>query len=113
VEVAVMVDSKSVLTVNSDSFDKVISSGVTLVDFWAEWCMPCRMQAPIMKKLAENLGDTAVVSKLNVDENSEVAARFGISGIPTSILFKDGEEVQRFVGVQSEDTLANAINSYL
>jgi thioredoxin 1 len=108
-----MVDKKSVLTINRDSFEKVISSGVTLVDFWAEWCMPCRMQAPIMEKVAEKMGPEATISKLNVDENSEVAARFGITGIPTSILYKDGEEVQRFVGVQSEATLVEAIRSHL
>ena len=104
-----MVDTHSVLTINESSFDNVISKGLTLVDFWAEWCMPCRMQAPIMDSLAKKLGDRATIGKVNVDENMGIASRYGITGIPTSILFKNGEEIRRFVGVQSEDVLARAI----
>jgi len=106
-----VVDQNAVVTVNDASFDKVIGQGVTLVDFWAEWCMPCRMQAPIMDKLAKNMGDKATITKLNVDENPNTAAKYGITGIPTSILFKDGQEVQRFVGVQNEATLEKAVLS--
>jgi thioredoxin 1 len=108
-----MADTHSVVTINDESFEKVIESGVTVVDFWAEWCMPCRMQAPIMDKVAEKMGDKVVISKLNVDENPEAAAKYGITGIPTSILFKDGQEAQRFVGVQSEDALTRAIENHL
>ncbi|HUV07278.1 MAG TPA: thioredoxin [Spirochaetia bacterium] len=108
-----MVDKHSVLTISDESFDKVISEGVTIVDFWAEWCMPCRMQAPIMDKVAEKMGERVVISKINVDENPNTAVKFGITGIPTSILFKDGKEAQRFVGVQSEAALMRAIESNL
>ena len=104
-----MADSESVLTINDASFEKVISTGLTLVDFWAEWCMPCKMQAPIMVEVAKSVGDSATISKLNVDENQNSAAKYGITGIPTSIVFKDGQEVQRFVGVQNKDTLLKAI----
>ena len=104
-----MVDTNSVLTINESSFDEVISKGLTLVDFWAEWCMPCRMQTPIMDKLAKKTGDKVTIGKVNVDENMTVASRYGITGIPTSILFKDGEEVRRFVGVQSEEVLSKAL----
>ena len=104
-------DKASVLTITDESFDKVVENGVTIVDFWAEWCMPCRMQAPIMESLAKNVAGKATISKLNVDDNPETAARFGITGIPTSVLLKDGKEVQRFVGVQSEDALRAAIDS--
>ena len=107
-----MVDSESVLTINDASFEKVISTGVTLVDFWAEWCMPCKMQAPIMDEVAKAVGDSAKISKLNVDENPNSAEKYGISGIPTSLVFKDGQEVQRFVGVQNKDTLLKAIDSH-
>ena len=107
-----MVDSESVLTINDASFEKVISTGVTLVDFWAEWCMPCKMQAPIMDEVAKAVGDSAKISKLNVDENPNSAVKYGISGIPTSLVFKDGQEVQRFVGVQNKDTLLKAIDSH-
>ena len=106
-------DKESVLTITDESFEKVVENGVTIVDFWAEWCMPCRMQGPIMESLAKNIGGKATISKLNVDDNPETASRFGITGIPTSVLLKDGKEVQRFVGVQSEDTLRAAIDSNL
>lgn len=107
-----MTDSESVLTINDASFEKVISTGVTLVDFWAEWCMPCKMQAPIMDEVAKSVGDSATISKLNVDENPNSATKYGITGIPTSLVFKDGQEVQRFVGVQNKDTLLKAIESH-
>ena len=107
-----MADSNSVLTINDASFDKVISKGVTIVDFWAEWCMPCKMQAPIMDELARTVGDSATISKLNVDENPSSAQKYGITGIPTSLVFKDGQELQRFVGVQNKDTLLKAIQSH-
>jgi thioredoxin 1 len=107
-----MADHDNVMTINDASFDKVVSEGVTIVDFWAEWCMPCKMQAPIMDEVAKVAGDTATISKLNVDENPVSAQKYGITGIPTSLVFKDGQEVQRFVGVQNKDTLLNAIESH-
>ena len=103
----------NVIELNDAGFDEAISQGVTLVDFWAEWCMPCRMQAPIMDELAGKITDQATVSKVNVDENPSTASKFGITGIPTSILFKDGAEVQRFVGVQSEEALRSAIDNQI
>jgi len=108
-----MAETHVVQVIKDDAFDKDVESGLTLVDFWAEWCMPCRMQAPIMEEVAKDLGDKVTVGKLNVDENPETAMRFGITGIPTSILFKDGQEVRRFVGVQSKQTLVKAIEGSL
>ena len=104
---------ENVIALDDAGFSETISQGVTLVDFWAEWCMPCRMQAPIMEELAKKMGDRMKVTKLNVDENPSSAAQFGITGIPTSILFKDGNEAQRFVGVQSEESLKKAIEEQL
>ena len=106
-------DKESVLIITDESFDRVVENGLTIVDFWAEWCMPCRMQAPIMESLAIDVAGKATISKLNVDDNPETASRFGITGIPTSVLIKDGQEVQRFVGVQSENSLRAAIESRL
>jgi thioredoxin 1 len=108
-----MAETHDVQVIKDEAFEKDIESGVTLVDFWAEWCMPCRMQAPIMEEVAKDLGEKVTVGKLNVDENPETASRFGITGIPTSILFKDGREVRRFVGVQSKQTLVKAIEENL
>ena len=95
------------------TFEETIQSGVTLVDFWAPWCGPCKMQIPILDQVAEKTGDKATIAKVNVDDYPAPAAQFGVRGIPTLILFKDGEVVQQFVGVQQEAILINAIESAL
>ena len=108
-----MAETNDVQVITDEAFDKDVESGVTIVDFWAEWCMPCRMQAPIMDEVAKDFLDRATIGKMNVDENPQTATRFGITGIPTSILFKDGQEVKRFVGVQSKQALTKAIEENL
>lgn len=107
-----MPDTKVINLIDSD-FDLAIAEGVTLVDFWAPWCGPCRMQVPILEELAESVDGQTKIAKLNVDEAETVAERFGVQAIPTLLLFKDGNEVQRFIGVQSKETLINAISSAL
>jgi len=102
---------KKVTNLNDADFDTTIAEGVTLVDFWAPWCGPCRMQVPILEELAESVDGRAKIAKLNVDEAGTVAERFGVQAIPTLLLFKDGKEVQRFIGVQSKEILIDAINS--
>jgi len=108
-----MASEDGVIPIKDDTFEQTIASGVTLIDFWADWCMPCRMQAPIMEQLAEELRDRATVGKMDVDSNPHTPSRFGITGIPTCILFKDGQEVRRFVGVQSKQTLSRALQEQL
>ena len=95
------------------TIDATIESGVTLVDFWAPWCGPCQMQGPIVDKIAEEYDGKATVGKLNVDDNPETAAKFGVMSIPTLILFKDGEKVEQFTGVQSEKKLKAALDGQL
>ena len=94
---------------DEDNFEDSISEGVVLVDFWAPWCGPCQMQGPIIDKVADAVGDKAVVAKCNVDEAQSVAAKFGIQSIPALILFKDGKEAKRMVGLQQEADLISAI----
>lgn len=106
---AMHVDTKNVINVNEGAFDKVIAKGVTLVDFWAEWCGPCRMQGPILEKLAPQTEEHVKIAKLNVDENPSIASRFGVMSIPTLILYKNGEVFKQFVGVQNEAVLKQAI----
>ena len=84
-----------------------------LVDFWAEWCGPCKMVGPIVEKLAKEYSGQVKVGKLNVDDNSETPQKYGIQGIPTLILFKNGEIVNQMVGFQPEDKLKSAIDSAL
>ena len=84
---------------DSKSFNEAIASGVTLVDFWATWCGPCRMLAPILDSFEAEMGSTVKVGKVDVDEEPDIAQRFNIFSIPTIIVFKDGKEVARTVGV--------------
>jgi len=98
------------LKLTSGNFSETIGSGRVLVDFWAGWCMPCRMVAPIIEQLAEEFKDSVAFAKVDVDEESALAARYGIMSIPTVILFKDGSEVKRFIGVQPKDAYRAALN---
>ncbi|MDF7798805.1 thioredoxin [Pontiellaceae bacterium B1224] len=95
------------------TFKETIQSGVTLVDFWAPWCGPCKFQIPILEEVADAIGDRAAVSKLNVDEHTGSAAEYGVRSIPTLILFKNGQIVQQMVGIQQKDQLIQAIESAL
>jgi len=105
--------SDKVIGLTDDTFDDAVAEGVVLVDLWAPWCAPCMMQGPIVEKVAQTVGQKAKVAKLNVDEGQATAARFGIRAIPTLLLLKDGVEVKRFVGVQSEGVLIEGIESAL
>lgn len=84
-----------------------------LVDFWAEWCGPCRMLAPVIEELAESYAGQVKVCKLNVDENQNTAARYGIMSIPTLVLFKGGQEVDRIIGFQPKEQLVQRLNMLL
>jgi thioredoxin 1 len=88
-----------------------IATGVTLVDFWAPWCGPCQMQAPVLEKVAARMKGQATIVKVNVDENVAAAGEYQVQSIPTLILFKDGAPVSRMVGLQSEDALVTAIGA--
>ena len=84
---------------DSKSFNEAIASGTTVVDFWATWCGPCRMQAPILDSFEAEMGAAVKVGKVDVDEEPDIAGRFNIFSIPTIIVFRDGKEVARTVGV--------------
>lgn len=95
------------------AFNDAVKAGVTLVDFWAPWCGPCRMIAPVLDELAVEYNGKAAIAKVNVDEEPGLAQRFGVSSIPSLIVIKDGAEAQRFVGVTSKTDLAKALDAAL
>ena len=101
--------------VTDESFesDVIKSQKPTIVDFWAEWCGPCRMVGPIIDELSKDFEGKAVVGKIDVDANQEFAAKYGVRNIPTVLLFKDGELVSRQVGVAPKKTYEDAINAAL
>lgn len=102
-------NAQAVAELNDTTFSAAVESGVTLVDFWAPWCAPCRMQGPILEQVAARVDEQVTIAKLNVDEAPQTAGELGIRSIPTLVLFKDGEPVDGFVGVQGEPVLVAAI----
>ena len=101
--------SDTTLTLNDSGFGEAIKEGITLVDFWAPWCGPCKVQGPIVEDLSKEIGDKAKIAKLKVDEAPEMAQKYQVMSIPTLILYKDGEVVKNWVGVQQGHVLKSAI----
>ena len=95
----------------SANFEEATSKGVVLVDFWATWCGPCRMLGPVLDQVADEIGDDAVIAKINIDEEQDLAVKFGVRSIPAIFILKDGEVVESFVGVKDKATLVNALKS--
>jgi len=104
--------SDAIRDVTDAEFDAVVAEGTTLVDFWAPWCGPCRMQTPILYDIAQTVGDRVTVVKVNVDQHIEAAALYGVRSIPTLLVLRDGQEVERFVGVQPKEVLLHALDTH-
>ena len=100
------------IELTSENFD-VTKEGVALVDFWAPWCGPCRMIAPIIEELANDYDGKAKICKVNTDEAQDLAVRFGVRSIPTILFFKDGELKAQLIGAQSKQIIADKLNSLL
>jgi len=102
-------------TLSTSTFDEVIGSAETpvVVDFWAEWCGPCKMIAPILEELATEQAGTITVAKLNVDENPDLAMRYNVMSIPTLLVFKDGEIAKRLVGAKPKSALLQELSEFL
>lgn len=100
----------SVLKLNANDFDSAVKNGTVLVDFFADWCGPCRMVAPIVEEISEERDDVTFV-KVNVDEATEIAIRFGIASIPTLIVLKEGAEKSRIVGYRPKDAILAALDA--
>ena len=105
---------RKALEISDSNFNEIVSkNSVVLVDFWAEWCCPCRMIAPMIEELANEYNGKAVVGKLDVDNNQESSIKFGVRSIPTLLVFKNGELVDRHVGAVPKDTLSKSLDSNL
>lgn len=98
-----------ILHLTKNDFDSTISSGMVLVDFWAGWCMPCKMLAPLIEEIAEELRDSIKTAKVDVDAEGALAMEYGVMSIPTVIVFKDGQEFKRFVGVQPKEVYMDVL----
>lgn len=103
----------AIVKADDQSFAQETNSGVVLADFWAPWCGPCKMIAPVLEELDSEMGDQVKIVKLDVDENQETAGQFGVMSIPTMLIFKDGEVVDQIVGFQPKESLQSTLNKHL
>lgn len=106
-----MAATQHIVHLSDDNFSKKIEKGVMLVDFFADWCGPCRMLAPVLEQVAHDVKGKASVGKLDIDAEQKTAAEFQVTSIPTMILFKDGKEVGRLVGLRDADTVKKFVLS--
>ncbi len=105
--------AKNIVELTTDNFDTEISQGYTFVDFWADWCTPCKIIAPTFEKLAESWDGKIKFAKLDVDRYGEIASKYQVQGIPTLLLFKDGQLIERSIGAQPEPALVQFLqNNY-
>jgi thioredoxin 1 len=101
------------IELTSANLEDTIKEGVSLVDFWAPWCGPCRMIAPVIEELAADFEGKAKICKVNTDEEQDIAVKYGIRSIPTIMIFKDGEMVEQMVGAQSKQAFQDKLNALL
>lgn len=101
------------IELTNENFDATVGEGVSLVDFWAPWCGPCRMIAPVIDELAEDFDGKANICKVNTDEQQELAMKFGVRSIPTILVMKDGEVVETLVGASSKQAFTEQLNKLL
>ena len=104
-------DHEQIIHLTDSDFQKQVSKGVTLVDFWASWCMPCKMMAPVLNEVAGEAGGQYKICKLNIEEHKRMAFHYNVRSIPTILLFRNGKEVARIVGVKSKEYLLQQLQT--
>ncbi|MBM7620513.1 thioredoxin [Bacillus haimaensis] len=102
----------AIQNVTDQTFTQETSEGLVLADFWAPWCGPCKMIAPVLEELDQDMGDKVKIVKVDVDENQETAGKFGVMSIPTLLVIKNGEVVDKAVGYQPKEALAELLNKH-
>ncbi|HPB25173.1 MAG TPA: thioredoxin [Bacteroidales bacterium] len=102
--------NKNIINLTAETFQQAIKEKLTLVDFWAEWCVPCRIQSPILEEVAAEMKDKVTIAKLNVEKFRDIASHYRISSIPTMLLFRNGKMIKQFVGIQQKQTLLNTFD---
>ena len=100
-----------VIHLNEENFDSTVAEGVTLVDFWATWCGPCKMLAPVLDQVAAEIGDEAVIAKVDIDEARDLAIQCQVRSVPAVFIYKDGEIVNQFVGIRDKQFIIDAIRN--
>jgi len=108
-----MAKNYEVPELSEKEFENFTKEGTVLIDFFAEWCMPCVMLTPIIEEISENFKDKLKVGKVNIEDNSELAAKFNVSSIPNLILFKNGKIVEQIIGVMPQEEIENVIKGYI
>ena len=103
-------DNPRIKILTDKNFSNQIKSGISLVDFWASWCMPCKMMIPVLNEVAGEVGDQVSICKVNIEEYQSIAQKHSVRNIPTMVIFRNGKEVDRIVGVKSRDFLVNKLN---
>jgi thioredoxin 1 len=103
----------AMIELNDNIFGSETASGTILVDFWAPWCGPCKMIAPVLEEINNEIGDKVKIGKLNVDQNPNTTQQFNVMSIPTLLLFKDGQVVEQIIGFQPKEQLMNAIKHHM
>jgi thioredoxin 1 len=104
-----VMSSDKIKILTDKNFEHQVRFGVSLVDFWASWCVPCKMMSPVLNELAEEINGRASICKLNVEQFQAAATRYAVRNIPTMVLFRNGKEINRFVGVRTKDFLLKQI----
>jgi len=108
-----MAAENKIKNLSDDTFQQAIGNGVTLVDFFAVWCAPCRMLSPIIEQIAEHYQNKVTVAKIDIDSEQKIAAQYQVTSVPTVVLFKDGKEVDRLVGLRDFDALKEFVDASL
>ncbi len=108
-----MAEKTNIITLNYPNFDDTLSGNLVLVDFWAEWCEPCKVLDPILEDIANEFEGELLTGKVNADDNRLLTNKYGVMNIPTMILFKDGEKVHHFIGIQPKESIISVIKKYL